>query len=218
MYARASSGEADGLPCGDFWDVVTIPAGVRMIVGDVRGSGPAAARTAQRVIDDWRQLCPREPTLRGIALRLDSRIDDLATAEDPELFVSAILLTFFEGRGCEIVRCGHPPALVIGAGRAAWADAMPPEPPLGLARVAGTWAETTYLPFAPGGRILLMTDGATECRDPKGRFFPVADAAADLSGRGGAELVGELGSRLREHRAGEAADDTLLVLVGRPPE
>ncbi|WP_338698587.1 PP2C family protein-serine/threonine phosphatase [Streptomyces sp. Q6] len=221
VYARAADQAApdDGgaPPSGDFWDAVPTRTGVRMIVGDVRGCGPAAARTARRVVEDWRQISRRESTLRGIALRLDRRVDDLAGSEDPELFVSAVLLTFRHDGGCEIVRCGHPPVMVLGPGSAAWADAIPPEPPLGLGQLARSWAESTYLPFPPGARILLMTDGVTECRDPAGRFFPVAEEAASLTDLTGAALVSELGHRMRSHAGGAPADDTLLVLVGRPP-
>jgi hypothetical protein len=72
-----------------------------------------------------------------------------------------------------VLNCGHPPPLLVRAGRATELEPPEPAPPLGLA----ARPEPLRLRLALGDRILLSTDGASEAR-AAGGFFPLQAAAA----------------------------------------
>ena len=76
---------------GDIHDVMATPFGVRLLVGDVMGTGLAANRTGLSVLNAWRELAFTEPSLAGIAVRLHALI---ARSEHPERFVTALLVNF----------------------------------------------------------------------------------------------------------------------------
>lgn len=192
---------------GDLWDLIETPYGTRLIIADAIGRGTAAARLAARIRETWREIAVDEPTTSGIAFRLDLA---LAMDGDPERFVTALLMTLPGTGPAQLVCCGHPPPLLLRGSTAAWAEVLPPAPPLGLLGHAGSWAEPSELPFAPGDRMLLLTDGVTEARDPAGRFYPVAERITALAEPG---LLASLAADLERHTAGRPQDDTLMVLV-----
>jgi len=76
---------------GDIHDVMATAFGVRLLVGDVMGSGLPANQTGQSVLNAWRALAPTEPSLAGLAVRLHALI---ARSEHPERFVTALLANF----------------------------------------------------------------------------------------------------------------------------
>ena len=96
------------------------PFGVRLLVGDVMGTGLPANRTGLSVLNAWRDLACTEPSLAGIAVRLHALI---ARSGHPERFVTALLVNFPvesadgappAGSWAELVCCGHPPPLLLG--------------------------------------------------------------------------------------------------------
>jgi hypothetical protein len=74
---------------GDIHDVMATPFGVRLLVGDVMGTGLPANRTGLSVLNAWRDLACTEPSLAGIAVRLHALI---ARSGHPERFVTALLV------------------------------------------------------------------------------------------------------------------------------
>ena len=76
---------------GDIHDAMATPFGVRLLVGDVMGRGLPANRTGLSVLNAWRDLACTEPSLAGIAVRLDALI---TRSEHPERFVTALLVNF----------------------------------------------------------------------------------------------------------------------------
>ena len=120
---------------GDIHDVMATPFGVRLLVGDVMGTGLPANRTGLSVLNAWRDLACTEPSLAGIAVRLQALI---ARSGHPERFVTALLANFpvesagedapAAGSWAELVCCGHPPPLLLRDGSAAFIEpyAAPP--------------------------------------------------------------------------------------------
>src|SRR5260370_5168850 len=108
---------------GDTPDVRATPFGVRLLVGDVMGTGLPANRTGLAVLNAWRELACTEPSLTGIAVRLHAMI---ARSEHPERFVTALLANFpvaddpatgvAGGAWAELVCCRHPPPLLLPGG------------------------------------------------------------------------------------------------------
>ena len=211
---------------GDIYDALVTPFGVRLMIGDVMGSGLPAHETGRQVVAAWRELAVAEPSLAGVAVRLHTLI---SRSDNPERFVTALLANFgcqAAGKGMEIVCCGHPPPLLLRAGSASFTETFP-APPLGLLDLADGWCSATTVPFGAGDALLLYTDGVTEARDREGRYFPLSERAVDALRQaeeaGQAEAAGQADERLLDHllaslrtHVGQAqADDILLLLAAR---
>jgi serine phosphatase RsbU (regulator of sigma subunit) len=221
---------------GDIHDVMATPFGVRLLVGDVMGTGLPANRTGLSVLNAWRDLACTEPSLAGIAVRLHALI---ARSGHPERFVTTLLVNFpvasADGAPAagallapggttppspaeswiELVCCGHPPPLLLRDGSAAFIEPYT-APPLGLLDLAEGWCRASMIPVGDGDQLLLYTDGVSEARDAAGRFFPLAQVAADAirdTGPDRAPLLDVLVARLDEHVGEHACDDILLLLV-----
>lgn len=196
---------------GDVHDVLVTPFGVRLMIGDVMGRGRSANQTGQEVLAAWRDLAAAEPSLPGVAVRLNTLISRSA---HPERFVTALLANF-ACHTVETVCCGHPPPLLLREGSASFVETFP-APPLGLLDLADGWCNATSLPFASGDALLLYTDGVTEARDADGSYFRLAEhvvAAMRESTDDG--VLDHLLADLRAHIGDEQADDILLLLAAR---
>jgi len=206
---------------GDIHDVMATPFGVRLLVGDVMGTGLPANRTGLSVLNAWRDLARTEPSLAGIAVRLHAMI---ARSGHPERFVTALLVTFPAGPDggvlpagsrAELVCCGHPPPLLLRDNSAAFIQ-LYAAPPLGLLDLAEGWCRASMVPVGDGDQLLLYTDGVSEARDADGRFFPLAQVTADTvrgTGPDRGPLLDVLTVRLDEHVGDRGCDDILLLLV-----
>jgi serine phosphatase RsbU (regulator of sigma subunit) len=204
---------------GDIHDVMATPFGVRLLVGDVMGTGLPANRAGLSVLNAWRDLACTEPSLAGIAVRLHALI---ARSGHPERFVTALLVNFpvadesaDAGSWAELVCCGHPPPLLLRDGSAAFIEPYA-APPLGLLDLAEGWCRASMIPVGHGDQLLLYTDGVSEARDEADQFFPLAQVTADAVRGAGPDrppLLDVLAARLDEHVGDRGCDDILLLLV-----
>ena len=88
---------------------------------------------------------------------------------DDEEFVTALLADVSDPALLTLVSCGHPPAILVRRdGVASFLDA-PTGLPLGL----GQTYDSTTVPWGPGDRLLMYTDGLSEARDASGEFLPL---------------------------------------------
>jgi serine phosphatase RsbU (regulator of sigma subunit) len=214
---------------GDIHDAMATPFGIRLLIGDVMGTGEPAHQTGLSVLNAWRELACTEPALAAIAVRLHTLI---ARSEHPERFVTALLVNFpadraragdgdpVTGSRAELVCCGHPPPLLLRGGSAAFIEPYP-APPLGLLDLTGGCCQPSMFGVEAGDQLLLYTDGVSEARDAAGRFFPLADRTAQAlspisPAAGGAarpHLLDELVTCLADHVGGRVTDDVLLLLA-----
>jgi serine phosphatase RsbU (regulator of sigma subunit) len=196
---------------GDIHDVMTTPFGIRLLIGDAMGVGRDANHTGLSVLNAWRALAVTEPSLAGVAIRLHGLI---ARSEDPERFVTALLMGFSGTGWAELICCGHPPPLQLRGGSAVFAE-PDAAPPLGLMDLTDGWCRTSMIPLRDGDQLLLYTDGVSEARDPAGRFFPLAQFTAEIlrTGQGGPRLLDALVARRNDHLCDRVPDDILLLLV-----
>ncbi|MEV0719760.1 PP2C family protein-serine/threonine phosphatase [Asanoa sp. NPDC050611] len=204
-------------PCyevgGDAFDYAVDGDVARLAIYDAVGKGMRAALATAAAVG-----AARARRIAGAAL------DEVATAVDRVLvdefsdsrFVTAVLaeLSLADGR-LRYVNAGHPPPVLLRAGRAVRTLKDGGRTPLGILAGGTTVAETV---FEPGDRLLLFTDGVTEARDPEGvqfgldRLVALAEGVAreDLPA---AETVRRLSHAVIDHQAGPPRDDATLMLV-----
>ncbi|MFE0380323.1 PP2C family protein-serine/threonine phosphatase [Streptomyces inhibens] len=116
------------------------------------------------------------------------------------------------------ISCGHPPALLLRNGQVIALHPRRPALPIGLGSLAGgPDYEVETFPFEPGDLLLLYTDGVTEARDDKGRFYPLVERAGAWSGCSPQLLLRQLRADLLVHTRGRLGDDAAAVAVRRLP-
>ncbi|MFF4496533.1 PP2C family protein-serine/threonine phosphatase [Streptomyces sp. NPDC001546] len=225
VAARYEAAQADAFIGGDLYAVQDTAYGVRLAVGDVRGKGLGAVEAVAVVLGAFREAAETEPTLEGLAQRLERALTREGTRRDGldavEGFTTCVLGEVPPGGGLlRLVNRGHPEPLLLHAdGGVSVLAPAEPALPLGLGELArdGTGAAQEW-PFPPGSTLLLFTDGVTEARDRAGVFY---DPAARLRGRvfpGPDAVLGALSSDVHRHTGGAATDDMALLAVGRTSE
>ena len=204
LSARYVSAAAEALIGGDLYEVVVRPGAVRLVVGDVRGKGLAAVRTATVVLGEFRAAAADLDDLHAVATQIDRRLRPYLAEED---FVTALLAEVRDDGGFTVACCGHPPALLASGGTVTVVEA-PPTLPLGL----GASPQLATGTLAPGDRLLLHTDGLVEARAPDRRFVDVLSLLPALLGHGLEEVLDEVLAALHD-RVGPALGDDLALLV-----
>ncbi|MFD9305268.1 PP2C family protein-serine/threonine phosphatase [Streptomyces sp. NPDC060048] len=222
VSARYEAAQADAFIGGDLYAVQDTPYGVRLAVGDVRGKGLGAVEAVAVVLGAFREVAESEPTLEGVARRLERALAREGTRRDSldavEGFTTCVLGEIPPGAGTlRLVNRGHPePLLLYADGGLSVLAPVEPALPLGMGDLGGRPDRAREWEFPEGATLLLYTDGLTEARDGEGVFY---DPAARLRGRvfpGPDELLSALGSDVRRHTGGAATDDMALLAVARP--
>ncbi|WP_420718055.1 PP2C family protein-serine/threonine phosphatase [Streptomyces sp. H34-S4] len=222
VSASYEAAQADASIGGDLYAVQDTPYGVRLAVGDVRGKGLGAVEAVAVVLGAFREAAESEPSLEGVARRLELALAREGTRRDSldavEGFTTCVLGEIPLGAGLlRLVNRGHPGPLLLYA-NGGLAELSPAEPalPLGMGDLGGWPDRAQEWSFPEGATLLLYTDGLTEARDGTGAFY---DPAARLRGRvfpGPDELLSALAGDVRRHTGGAATDDMALLAVARP--
>jgi hypothetical protein len=148
------------------------------------------------------------------------RADELVAAQpgSPQ-FVTAVLTRLDTVSGVlEYLIAGHPPPLLVRAGRVVKELAGPARPPLGVQAFGAQPPVVRREQLEPGDQLLMYTDGITEGRDKRGEFFGEQRlveltehaAAARLSAP---ETLRRLIEAVLDHQGGTLQDDASLLLV-----
>jgi serine phosphatase RsbU (regulator of sigma subunit) len=206
LSVRYLSAAAEAQVGGDLYEVVPGPAAVRLLVGDVRGKGLSAVRTATVVLGEFRAAAAGPGDVAHVAREIDRRIPPYLL--DTEEFVTAVLVDIEHDGRFHVVSCGHPAPLLLTARGDVEEVELDASPPLGL----GVDPVTARGKLSPGDRLLLFTDGVIEARSPTGEFIDPAPflpevARADFD----SALDGLLASLQRA--AGHRLDDDIALLL-----
>ncbi|MEZ7002896.1 SpoIIE family protein phosphatase [Streptomyces sp. AD55] len=161
VASRYQPAESTSEVGGDWFDVIPLE-GCRtaLVVGDVMGSGIAAAASMGRL---------RTATNTLAALNLDpalllEHLDRTAAGLDQAIATCLYAVHDPYRRQCLIANAGHLPPVRLRAGRAPELLDLPTGVPLG---VGGVGFATTTVDVEPGDRLVFYTDGLVETRqDP----------------------------------------------------
>ncbi|MFC5063351.1 PP2C family protein-serine/threonine phosphatase [Actinomycetospora atypica] len=219
IATRFSPGGTGTEVLGDFYDVVPSEGGFGVVIGDVCGKGPTAARTTALARSAVRTAAHSEPDPAVVLGTVNAVLLDWFGAG--RSFVSAAYARFLragDGWDVRLASAGHPPGFVrhadgrvveLGAGGRVLG--LGDEPPTGLDRIV----------LGPGDSLVLYTDGITEARDGRKVQFDEAGVRAAitaLNGDADADRIadGLVGAALR-HAGGRNADDVAVVVVQAAP-
>jgi uncharacterized membrane protein YhaH (DUF805 family) len=206
---------------GDLFDVMQTAYGTRVIIADVQGKGLPALGTAVAVIGAFREAAHREPTLTGLVEALEQAVvrqnDYAAAAEEPQRFVTALILGVDEGPQVQAINCGHLPPYVLGPVGVREVDIGGGALPLGLADLVDEPRTVDWFAMEPLETLLLFTDGLTESRARDGAFFPLAKRLVELQDAEPAQLPRLLWDQSRAYCANRQHDDVAVLALRRNP-
>jgi serine phosphatase RsbU (regulator of sigma subunit)/anti-sigma regulatory factor (Ser/Thr protein kinase) len=205
LAARYTSAAADALIGGDLYEVVTRPGSARLLIGDVRGKGLAAVRTATVVLGEFRAAAADIDDLGAVSRQLDRRLRPYLGDED---FVTALVAEIHDDGRFAVASCGHPPALLCQAGTLRWVP-MEHSLPLGL----GADPPVAEGRLELGDRLLLYTDGVVEARDSRGEFVDLIDLAGTLAAGDLEDVLDDILGKLRAVAGAELGDDLALLVA-----
>jgi serine phosphatase RsbU (regulator of sigma subunit) len=208
LASRYLSASAEARVGGDVVEVVADGANPRWLVGDTRGKGLAAVRLASVAATSFRDACAQP----GLSLAEVARAVDLSVtlAAGEEDFVTAVFAELDPRGWLQLVNCGHPSPLRLGAG-----GGLAELSPAAFATPLGLRPDLRPSTFSvrAGDRLLFFTDGLLEARDRAGRFFRV-DQQADALRRPDLQAAAdELLDRLRAHTRRRLDDDVAVLLA-----
>ncbi|OII66197.1 PAS sensor protein [Streptomyces sp. CC53] len=157
-YRYQPAGAADEVG-GDWFDVIPL-SGRRtaLVVGDVMGSGVAAAATMG-------QLRTTTRALAGLDLdpaELLHHVDRSTTGLEQATATCVYAVYDPDRRECRIANAGHLPPVRVPSGGAPELLDLPTGVPLGVGSVP---FHTRAVALRPGDRLVLYTDGLVEVRD-----------------------------------------------------
>ncbi|GAB3599487.1 PP2C family protein-serine/threonine phosphatase [Angustibacter peucedani] len=203
--ARYVAAGQEALVGGDLFDCFHTSGRTFFVVGDVRGKGVGAVEQAGRVIRAFRQAAAASADLAEVAAEMSRYLVPFLGEED---FATAVLVAVDEHE-LTLVSCGHPlPLLIDTQGRGVLLE-LAPGLPLGL----GDVYRSTSVPWTPGTRLLLYTDGLSEARGSNGEFLPIAPLAGRLAAGTVDDAVDGLLRTVVRYTHGQVATDDLAVLL-----
>ncbi|MFH8258991.1 PP2C family protein-serine/threonine phosphatase [Streptomyces roseolus] len=205
---------------GDFYKALEVRDGVRIMIGDVQGKGLPAVEAASLLLGSFREAAYTAPDLPTIARRLEASMARYARrapeSEAADRFSTVLLAEIPDDRPViRLLSCGHPAPVVQRGGTVGTVEFSAPSVPVHLPVPVDEPFTVEEVPFGPGDRLLMFTDGVSETRDENGAFYPLerrlrawADEPADRI----PELLREDLDRFAAHGLD---DDTTALLVVR---
>ncbi|MEH1054014.1 SpoIIE family protein phosphatase [Micromonospora sp. CPCC 206171] len=206
VASRYLPGSADVEVGGDWYDVIGVADDeVVLVIGDVVGKGVQAAAAMGQLRNGLRAYL-LEGYDPGESL---TRLNRLVGSTERQSFATVVCLWFSPRTGrLRYASAGHPSPLLIRGDDVAFLHEAALGPPIGA--IAGTTYRTVEGELAPGGRLLLYTDGLVEDRQV-GIDESLAQLRRDAAVRG--EHVADLIDAVVERVAERTRHDDVAVLA-----
>jgi hypothetical protein len=188
---------------------------LHLAVFDAMGHGLAAAGAAAFALSAYRASRVLGEGLAATYAAIDEAVADQYPADR---FVTAVLAELDVSTGrLRWISAGHPPPLLLRAGRLVKTLDLQPRPPMGMRLAGGPTAEGDES-LEPGDMVLLYTDGLTEARRPGGELFTVERLGEFIerqaaAGQAAPETLRRLREAIIERREGALHDDATALLV-----
>lgn len=217
--------EASGFVGGDTFDYFALDERhLCFYIADVSGHGVAAAMMAFHVQHQLRaSLAQTAPALlhggglgaAAVAVATETNRRFLQMG-DTSLYLTLLLgLVDRQAGAAALVQAGHPPPLVASGQGTDWRALGQGGLPVGILPDPGY--EAIEVPLPPGARLVVYSDGITDCRDPAGAEFGLQRLQQLLRAQDGAPLA-QSGQRLRQalhdwHGPGAFEDDVTFLAL-----
>lgn len=188
---------------GDYFDVIDL-AGNRTLfaLADVSGKGMPAALLAANIQALVRSGASSESDPLVLARQINKHLSRYTPSDR---FATAVFIVLHRDSGeLTYVNAGHNPPILVGTGPAIELEAT--GMPLGLFREAAYESRTAVL--APGGALLIFTDGLTDSISGENPEDRLREA---LAGRSMSTLKSLVNPEFNE-------DDVTILLVKRRPQ
>jgi sigma-B regulation protein RsbU (phosphoserine phosphatase) len=217
--------EASGYVGGDTFDYFALGEHhLCFYLADVAGHGVAAAMMAFHAQHQLRAGAermtqalahPRADLARTAAAVVAEYNQRFLRMNETSLFVTMLFgLLDLRSREAALVHAGHPPALFSPAPGAAFEAIGTGAVPIGVLDEPDY--EASVLQLAPGARLVLYSDGATDCRDAAGEAFGPERLRSLLEAEGSAPLPRScegVHAALRQWRGGPGFEDDVTLLA-----
>ncbi|MEV5735862.1 PP2C family protein-serine/threonine phosphatase [Streptomyces sp. NPDC052292] len=207
---------------GDAFDHSVIKNKLNSAILDAMGHDLTAGLTVSVAMAAARNARRRGASLVDVV----SSVDQALAQWLPDHFCTGLLSQFDAETGLlRWANCGHPPPLLIRAGKVlAGALDSPPQPPLGLAgSLAPAERQVQETELEPDDCVLLYSDGVVEARDASGGEFGL-DRFTDFiirsnaAGERPAEVLRLLIHAILDYQGNQLRDDaTILLFEWRSP-
>jgi hypothetical protein len=193
---------------GDWYDAFIVPDGrLWLVTGDVAGHGLRSAVVMGRVKSALRAYALTGESARGVLEATNRKVIHFEMGTIVTVVCATAVPPYHE---FEICSAGHPPPVLAQPGAVAELLAVEPAPPLGVTTTFAPQPRSIVL--APGGVLLLYTDGLIERRGES--LDEGLERLCEATVAGSAELVCH---RVMRRLVGDAppGDDIALLALQR---
>ncbi|MCY7342712.1 MAG: SpoIIE family protein phosphatase [Pseudonocardia sp.] len=205
---------------GDFYDAFRVPQGWGVVLGDVCGKGPQAARTTALTRSTVRALGRDGRDPAGVLTVLDEVLADWNDGDGRSPTAVAYCSVVRHAADLVVSLClaGFPPAQLLDAdGQVQEVGELGALLGCGLALSLTTSVHIV----APGATLLLATDGVSEARAHADRSMFGEDRLTALlgslpAGTNAAHIVDAVIDEVSLHAGGVFSDDVAVLAIGNP--
>jgi sigma-B regulation protein RsbU (phosphoserine phosphatase) len=213
--------EASGFVGGDIFDYFALDERFLCVyLADVSGHGVAAAMMAFHAQHQLRalsqQVAPALLRQHGLAAAAVAVVSDynqrFLQMKETSLYLTMLFgLVDTQAGQAALVQAGHPPPLHAPAG-GTFAPVGDGGVPIGILPDPGY--EATVVPFGPGSRLVIYSDGITDCANRQGDTFDLGRLQDALAPPGGSLAAAgqRLHAALRAWRGEGAFEDDITFL------
>lgn len=206
---------------GDFYDLFPVDSDRWVLmIGDVSGSGPAAAALTAQVRHGARVAARAGLDPPSVVAAVNATLDETTGSEWFCTMVYAELVPHDDGIDLQVICAGHVAPLLVAGGTV---EELECQAPL-LGVLPGAEYAARRLRLAPGHALVMVTDGATEARAVEGHgadsFFGEArlqQVVTEAAGRDAQGLVDAVADAVLTFAGGQLDDDLAVVALRAVP-